>query len=84
MSSKIKNITVVEFPPGQIEPLFVAARDVPKVIIGVSKSTLSNWRSLRRGPAFTVVQGSVYYPWQELKEFFGGGKVQTHNGDMTS
>ena len=72
-------IQVLKIPPGEVEPLFIAARDVPKVIIGVSKSTLANWRCLRRGPAFHVVAGSVYYSWNELKSFFSAGRVETFN-----
>ena len=70
-------IQVVQFQPGVIEPLFIAARDVPKVIIGVSAKTLSNWRSEKKGPAYHMVQGSPYYNWQELKEFFSSGRVET-------
>ena len=74
-----QEIRVIEFPAGQPEPLFVAARHVPKVIVGVSKSTLANWRSLKVGPPFHLVSGSVYYSWLELKEYFGRGRVETFN-----
>ena len=72
-------IQVIQFPPGEIEPLFVAARDVPKLIVGLSVKTLANWRSAKKGPAYHMVQGSPYYSWQELKEFFSVGRVETFN-----
>ena len=77
--AKQSKIQVIEFPPGEIEPLFVAARDVPKLIVGVSQKTLANWRYQKVGPSFHLVQGSVYYSWQELKEFFSTGRVETLN-----
>ena len=80
MTAKNKEIQIIHFPPGEIEPLFIAARDVPKVIIGVSSKTLANWRSQKVGPPFHLVQGSVYYSWAVLKDFFSGGLVQT-SGD---
>lgn len=76
----LKIFHVVEFPPGEIEPLFVAARDVPKVIIGISKSTLGNWRCAKKGPAYHMVNGTPYYNWQELKDYFSTGRVETFNG----
>ena len=72
-------IRVIQFPPGEIEPLFVAARDVPKLIVGLSGKTLANWRSEKKGPAYHMVQGSPYYSWQELKGFFSTGRVETFN-----
>ncbi len=81
MTSKNKEIQIIQFPPGEIEPLFIAARDVPKVIIGLSPKTLANWRSQKVGPPFHLVQGSVYYSWPVLKDFFSGGLVQT-SGDL--
>ena len=77
--AKKSKIQVIEFPPGEIEPLFIAARSVPSVIVGVSIKTLSNWRSQRLGPNFQIVNGSVYYSWQELKDFFSTGRVETTN-----
>ena len=76
MTRKTK-IGVVHFAPGEIEPLFVAARDVPKLIIGLSAKTLSNWRSEKRGPVFHMVGGTPYYAWGELKAFFSAGRVET-------
>ena len=75
--AKQLEIKVVQFPPGEVEPLFVAARDVPRVIIGLSKSTLGNWRCLKKGPPFHMVGGVPYYSWSELKEFFSQGRVET-------
>ena len=43
-------IRVVHFPPGEFEPLFVSAKDIGKVVLGVSNKTLANWRSEKKGP----------------------------------
>ena len=74
-------IGIVHFPPGELEPLFIAARDVPKVIVGLSAKTLSNWRCQKIGPAYHMVNGVPYYKWQELKGFFSAGRVETFNGE---
>ena len=79
--AKKPEIRVIQFPPGEIEPLFVAARDVPKVIIGVSLKTLANWRCEKKGPCFHMVNGVPYYSWQELKVFFSAGRVETFSGE---
>ena len=72
-----QEIKVIHFPPGEIVPLFVAARDVPKLIIGLSAKTLSNWRCQKIGPAYHMVNGVPYYEWQELKGYFSTGRVET-------
>ena len=74
-----QEIRIVEFPPGGIDPLFVAARDVPKLVIGLSSKTLSNWRCQKIGPPYHMVQGTPYYAWNELKRFFSSGRVETLN-----
>jgi len=77
MTAKNKEIRIIQFPPGEIEPLFIAARGMPKVIIGVSPKTWANWRSKKIGPPFHVIGGSVYYEFQVLKEYFSQGRVET-------
>jgi len=77
---KKPEIRVIQFPSCEIEPLFVAARDVPKVIVGVSIKTISNWRCQKVGPPYHMVNGTPYYNWQELKEYFSTGRVETFNG----
>ena len=72
-----QEIKVIQFPPGEIEPLSVAARAVPKVVIGTTAKTMANWRSLGIGPEYHVIGGSVYYEFKVLKEFFSGGLVKT-------
>ena len=75
--SKKSTIQIIKFPPNEAEPLYVAARHVPKVIIGISIKTLSNWRSAKKGPPYHMVNGVPYYQWAELKEYFGTGRVET-------
>jgi len=72
-----QEVRVIQFPEGQPEPLFIAARDVPKVIIGLSAKTLANWRCQKINLPFHMVNGSPYYEWQELKAFFSQGRVET-------
>lgn len=79
MKKEKKEIMVVEFPPGEAKPLFVAGRSVHKVIIGLSNSTLQNWRWERKGPPFTMVNGVPYYSFKDLEEYFSTGRVETLN-----
>ncbi len=72
-----QKIQVIEFPPGELEPLFIKAPDIGKVIIGLSPKSAANWRSLGIGPPYHVIGGSVYYDFKVLKDFFSGGLVQT-------
>ena len=74
---KQKEIRVKQFTPAEIEPLFVTARGVPRLILGLNPKTLANWRSLGIGPEYHVIGGSVYYEFQVLKEIFSRGLVQT-------
>lgn len=72
-------IKVIQFPPGETEPLFIAARAAPRMVEGVSLKTFANWRSQKKGPPFNLVDGSPYYPWREFKNHFNRGRVQTSN-----
>jgi len=80
MKKEKKEIRVIQFPPGEIEPLFIRASDVGRVIIGLSPKTLSNHRSLGIGVEYHVVAGSVFYEYKVLKEYFSAGRVETFNG----
>ena len=57
--------------------LFVAARAIGKVVIGLSSKTLANWRSYGIGPKYYVKNGSVYYRLKDLENFFGENPVET-------
>ena len=70
-------IHVVELPKGEFRPLFVAAKDVEKVVIGWNKKSAANARSLKRGPRFYVVRGMPFYKISDLEAYFGGNPVQT-------
>lgn len=72
-----QKIHVIKFPPGELEPLFIKAPDIGKVIIGLSPKTAANWRSLGIGPRYHILGASVYYEYKILKDFFSGGLVQT-------
>lgn len=75
------NVTIIGFSEGQSEPLFVAAKAIGRVVIGLSTSTAANWRALGIGPNFHVIGGRVYYEYRVLKDFFGRNKVMT-TGDL--
>jgi len=77
---KDKTIRLIQFPPGEIEPLCIAARAAPNRAEGVSAKTFANWRSQKKGPPYMVIDGSVYYPWKEFKAYFSQGRVRTFNG----
>jgi len=80
MPSKRQNIRVIKFPPDEVEPVCIAARAASRMVVGVSAKTFANWRSQKIGPPYVVIDGSVYYPWQEFKAHFSRGAVQTFNG----
>ena len=77
MKKAKQKIHVVQFPPGEIEPLFVKASNIGKVIVGLSPKTLANHRSLGIGPEYHSISGSIYYSWEELKQYFGQNRVET-------
>jgi len=70
-------IKVIQFPPGKFKPLFVAAKDIDKVVLGISCKTLANWRSEKKGPRYYLVGQTVYYRVGELDEYFSRCPVQT-------
>jgi len=76
-TSKSAKIHVIEFPKGEFQPLFVAARAIDKVIIGISRQTWANWRYLKIGPRYYKTNNIVYYKISELEEYFGRHPVQT-------
>ena len=76
-----RGFQVVEFPPGEDIVLFVAAKDIGRVVIGLTTSTAANWRSLGIGPEYHLIGGRAYYEYAVLKEFFGRNKVIT-TGDL--
>lgn len=79
MKAKLYPGFLAEFNTEEFKPLFVAAKDFAKVIIGPSAQTLANWRSLKIGPEYYKINGSVYYKISDLEEFFGKNKIQTSN-----
>ena len=68
---------IIEVPVGEFQPLYVAARYIDKVIIGIARQTWANWRYLKIGPRYYKVNGAVYYKISELEEYFGRHPVQT-------
>ncbi len=72
-----KKFYVIEMPDGEFHPLYVRAPANEKIIIGVSKQTMANWRSLKIGPRYFKVNNSVYYKISDLEEYFGRHPIKT-------
>ena len=83
MAKRPVEIKIADFPAGEPKPLFVAARNIGKVIIGLSPKTAANWRSQKIGPRYSVVNGSVYYAWNDLEDCFGANPVMTSGGESS-
>jgi hypothetical protein len=70
---------IIQFGPEEIKPLFVKATDIDRIIVGLSPKTLANWRSQGMGPKYFLVNGSVYYSFSELTNYFGMNPIETIN-----
>jgi|ETNmetMinimDraft_12_1059888.scaffolds.fasta_scaffold72412_2 hypothetical protein len=68
-------------PKDNVSPLFVAAKDVERIIIGFNKKTAANWRSMKKGPRYHMVSGTPYYKVSDLVDYFGKNPVETFNND---
>ncbi len=68
---------ILAIDPNAPSALFVAAREIETVVIGLSPKTLANWRSYGRGPKYYLKNGSVYYRLKDLDDFFGQNPVET-------
>ncbi len=55
-------------------PQYVDEREAAR-ILGLSRGTLSNWRTLRRGPAYVRVGRAIRYPLAEIVAFAEAGRV---------
>jgi hypothetical protein len=75
-SGKRKNEVRVIYP-NEPTPIFIAARAIGKAVVGLSPKTLANWRSYGRGPKYYLKNGSVYYKFEDLENFFGENPVET-------
>ena len=71
------NAQLIQFGLEKLQPLFVKATDIDRIVVGLSPKTLANWRSQGVGPKYFLVNGSVYYAFTELEKFFGSNSVET-------
>ena len=84
---KLKNkmpdteIKVIQFPPGEFKPLFVSAKDINRVVLGISNKTLANWRSEKKGPKYFLDGQTVYYRVNDLENYFSRCPVQTNGSE---
>jgi len=81
MKAEAPKLHVVKLPDGEVQPLFVRASDIGKIVIGLSPKTAANWRSEKIGPEFFMVGGKAYYGYSTLQKFFSQNPVQT-SGDL--
>jgi hypothetical protein len=70
-------VKMIRFAPEDLRPLFVAGKDVEKVVVGWSRKTAANWRSLKKGPRFHIVDGMPFYKFSDLEDYFGANPVET-------
>ncbi len=58
----------------EIEPILVAEKAMPKIVIGTTAKTWSNWFHAGIGPRPFILHGRRYYKYDEiLKHFKSGG-----------
>lgn len=74
-----KDIKIVKFSPGELQPLIVAGKDIEKIVIGYSMKTASNDRSRKTGPRFFMRGSRPYYLVSDLVEHFTQNSVETFN-----
>lgn len=77
-----KGVRIIEFKPGEFRPLFVAAKNIEKVVIGLKPRTLRNWRSLGKGPRWYKDGGVYYYSVDGIIEHItkdGGQTADDHD-----
>ena len=75
------NARVVDLSNAEIKPIFVAASEIEKIVLGKSKKTWANWRSAGKGPRFYVYQGSVYYRLSDIEEAIGENPVEAFSNN---
>ena len=71
------NAQIIQFGLDELKPLFVKATDIDRIVVGLSPKTLANWRSQGVGPKYFLVNGSVYYSFSELTNYFTKNPVET-------
>lgn len=72
-----EKIHVIEMPMGEFHPLYVSARAIEKVIIGISQKTWANWRYLKIGPRYYMANKRIYYKISDLEEYFSRNPIET-------
>ena len=73
------NAQIIQFGPEEIKQMFVKATDIDRIVVGLSPKTLANWRSQGVGPKYFLSNGSVYYSFSELINYFTKNPVETLN-----
>lgn len=65
----------------EINPLFVAGKSAPKLIVGHSAKSFANDRSLKRGCRYFMVGSRPYYLVSDLVDHFTQNPVETFNNE---
>jgi len=55
------------------EPLLVAEKAMPKIVVGTTAKTWSNWFHAGIGPRPYILHGRRYYRYREILKFFKSG-----------
>jgi hypothetical protein len=72
---------IVDLSNSEIKPMFVASSQIEKIVVGISKKTWANWRSMGKGPRFYIYQGRVYYRLSDIEEAIGQHPVETFSNN---
>ena len=57
----------------ELEPLLVAEKAMPKIVVGTTAKTWSNWFHAGIGPRPFILHGRRYYKYREILKFFESG-----------
>ena len=66
------------------EPEKLYAPDDPKLAAYFPYSTLANWRSTNRGPAYVKLGGRVFYRGSDLNAWLESCRVETGQGSVAA
>ena len=75
--SQPKEYKIIEFLPGETQPIVVAGKNVEKIIDGYTSKTAANDRSGKRGCRYFMRNGRPYYLVQDLIDHFTQNPVET-------
>ena len=78
------NVRVANFAKGEFRPLFVASRDIGRVVIGLTAKTMANLRARRAGPPYSIVGNRPYYRLSDIEDWITRNQIQTSNDKVNN